>query len=211
MYLSRSVIRQFVAAVEWVTPRNIVVLCTGRYQPSDTANIIVRSELSKLTRTKRVPPLKRLPCASGAVYADYYSRKKNIGTFKFDHDSKLRDCLAKYLKDRNYEGISDISLEPPSDATLGKIRFEFDNGHMSPAQLEDKLVRHYSKPGNYQVVFIMGSRYLTEKEEIRRLLMILEIISRLFPRKPNKILAATYKQFIENGKVLNFKGEEQHI
>ena len=211
MYLSRDIIRRFVAAVEWVTPRNIIVLSLGHYRASERANIVIRNELAKLTKTRREPPLKRLPCDGGAVYAYYYSRKKNIGTFKFAHDAKLRDCLAKFLKDRNYEGIDEVSLEPPSDARIGNLFFELDNGHMSPSLLEDKIRRYYSGPGRYRVVFIMASRYLTLEEEQRRLEMIFDIIRRVYPHKPNRILAASYRQFLEDGMFYNFKGDMRRL
>src|SRR5512138_2328194 len=97
MYLNRNVVRRFVDAVDWVTPRNIIILLLGKYDTDARENQVIRNELVKMTKTVREPPLKRLPCDGRAIYASSYTRKKDLGSFKLAHDEKLRDCLAKYF------------------------------------------------------------------------------------------------------------------
>src|SRR5512138_502853 len=97
MYLNRNVVRKFVDAVDWVTPRNIIILLLGRYDTGARENQIIRNELVKMTKTKREPPLKRLASDGKAIYASCFTKRKDIGSFKLAHDEKLRDCLGKYF------------------------------------------------------------------------------------------------------------------
>ncbi|MCG2722761.1 MAG: hypothetical protein L6290_12235 [Thermodesulfovibrionales bacterium] len=207
MYISRIHIRKFIDAVEWSTVRNIIILANGRYTSRGSA--VIRNELEKMTRTKRVPPLRKLHNQGmHAVYGSPYTKKKDVGNHHFLHDNQLRDCLARYLYDRNLQGIEELSVkkirENP-DAHLGNIYFEFDNGHMNDDQLIAKIRRHYAGQGAFRVIFFMRHRYDDPAGEQARLAKLFEIVKRILSDKPNRILGATYIGFLENGKIFNSK------
>jgi hypothetical protein len=224
MRLDRHIIRLFVDRVEWVTPRNIHFLLNGRYTSQrilnngkrDYTGVMIQNELIRMTKTKRIPPLKALPCDGHTAFAQYYTKKHSIGTMIFSHNNKLRDVLAKYLFDRGWRGIDRICLAPPSDATVGTLHFELDAGHMDRRELREKIIRNYTQPGMYQVVFIMASRYGRSprirkgviEHEKNRLNMLFDLARELLPYKPSRVLGASYEQFLETGKVYNFKGQK---
>jgi len=206
-YLSRPTVRRFVDAVEWVSSRNIIILARGRYL-GDHSNIY-RVELDRLAKTKRVEPLRKIRSQAGhIVYTIPRSKKNTIGTFKFFHDNCLRDCLAKFIHDRDYRDIEKLSIanDKNADAYFPGLYFEFDNGHMTDRQLEEKLRATYSDQGAYRVLFIMGSRYSAEAERAR-LKKIIDIAKRVLYKKPGRILATTYHGYMDTGKVFNAKGE----
>ena len=207
MYISRIHIRKFIDAVEWSTVRNIIILANGRYTSHGSA--VIRSELEKMTRTKRVPPLRKLhDQGNHAVYGSSYTKKKDVGSHHFLHDTYLRDCLVKFLYDRNLKGIEELStrrIRENPDAHLGNIYFEFDSGHMNDDQLISKIQRNYSNDGAFRVIFFMKHRYNNPAGEHARLAKLFELVKRTLPHKPNRILGATYTGYLTNGKIFNLK------
>ena len=207
MYISRIHIRKFIDAVEWSTVRNIIILANGRYTSHGSA--VIRNELEKMTRTKRIPALRKLhDQGKHAVYGSPYTQKKDVGNHHFLHDNQLRDCLAKFLYDRNLQGIEQLSVRKirgNPDAHLGNIYFEFDNGHLNDDQLIAKIRNNYSGHGAFRVIFFMRHRYDDPAGEQARLAKLFEIVKTTVPDKPNRILGATYTGFLENGKLFNLK------
>lgn len=136
----------------------------------------------------------------------------------FDHDSKTRECIARWICDHGAQQLDALHFHPPADATIGNIYFEMDNGHMNDRQLREKINLHYSKPGQFQVVFIMASpckahwrtREKVQADELRRLNKIFGIARELLPHKPNRILAASYEQFLEDGQLRSYKQQQRH-
>ena len=127
------------------------------------------------------------------------------------HDKNLRDCLCKFSFDRNYEGKFSIRNDRNADAVMGNLYFEFDNGHMDEEQLSHKMRKYYSGHGQFQVVFWMAHREKKSWLEKERLQKLFDIIGELFYDRPNRIVAAQYSGFIENGKLFNFKGKEVEL
>lgn len=210
MYISRTTIRKFIDAVEWATARNIIILANGRYTTSGAA--VIRTELEKMTRTKRVMRLKKLhDQGNHAVYGSPCTKKKDVGNHHFLHDNQLRDCLAKFLHDRHLQGVEKLSVsrvEPNPDAHLGSLYFEFDNGHMNDDQLIEKIQKNYSGHGAYRVIFIMRHRYDDPEGEQKRLDKLFHIVKNTLYRKPNRIWANTYNGFLETGRLYNYRMEE---
>ncbi|HUN54306.1 MAG TPA: hypothetical protein VMU29_04040, partial [Smithella sp.] len=93
----------------------------------------------------------------------------------------------------------------PADASIRQYRFELDNGHMSESQLEEKLVKNYSRQ-IVQIIFIMRHRECPHLEA-ERLRKVFQISAKVFPHQPNKVLGACYTQYLENGNVFNRKGQ----
>ncbi len=149
-----------------------------------------------------------------AVYGSPCTKKKDVGNHHFLHDNQLRDCLAKFLHDRNLSGIEQLSVrwirENP-DAHMENLYFEFDNGHMDDNQLADKIRNNYSGHGAYRVVFFMRHRYDSIEGEKARLEKLFEIVRNISRKKPNRIVGATYSGFLQNGKIFNHKGIEVQI
>lgn len=210
-------IRQFINAVEWVTPRNICYLVYGDFDTKKYRK--VNALLHKMARTKRVPPLKKLPCYLMSVFATHLSKKKNIGSFKFLHDSRLRDCLARYFYDRQYQDIEQLKLDNKADAVFGSIFFEFDNGNEDRKQLREKIREYYSGKGKFQVLFWMATDYYThwktkeniEKLEENRLNLLFDVVQESLSHKPNRVLAASYHQYLKNGQIHNYKDFKTNI
>ncbi|RJR18189.1 MAG: hypothetical protein C4581_06635 [Nitrospiraceae bacterium] len=169
--------------------------------------------LHKMSRTSKVPPLKKLPCNFMTVFADYHSKKKNIGAFKFLHDSRLRDCLARYFHDRKYAGIESLRLDNKADAVCGDMYFELDNGNEDRKQLTEKIRNHYSEKGKFQVIFFMTTDYYTHWKtmeniktlEENRLRLLFDIAGDILKHIPNRLLAASYHTYLEDGQVYNYK------
>jgi len=169
-----------------------------------------------MSRTKRVPPLKKLPCYLMTVFASHLSKKKNIGSFKFLHDSRLRDCLARYFYDRNYVDIDRLRLDKNADAVCGEMYFELDNGNEDRKQLAEKIRNHYSGKGKFQVIFWMNTEYYThwktkktiEKLEENRLNLLFDVLKGTLRHKPNRVLAGSYHKYLEDGQVCNYKEYE---
>jgi hypothetical protein len=213
MYISRLRIRKFIDAVEWATARNIIVLANGNYTSKGSA--VIRNELDKMTKTKRIPRLKKLhDQGNHAVYGGICTKKKDVSNHHFHHDNQLRDCLARFMHDRNLKNIEHLSVRNNSrnsDAHLGNIFFEFDNGHMSDDQLIEKIQKNYTGQGAFRVVFFMRHRYDDPARERERLNKLFNIAKQTLPRKPGRILCATYSGFLKNGKIFNLKGDSVRI
>ncbi len=165
-----------------------------------------------MTRTKRVLSLKKLYDYGGhAVYGSPCTKKKDIGSHHFLHDNRLRDCLAKFLNDRNLKGIEQLSIgrtEINPDAYIGNLYFEFDNGHMDDDQLSDKIRNNYSGNGAFRVIFFMRHRYDDPEGEIRRLDKLFEIIKKTLPSKKGRVIGACYSQYLKDGAIYNVKGDK---
>jgi hypothetical protein len=91
----------------------------------------------------------------------------------------------------------------------GDLYFEFDSGHMGRRQLIEKIRTHYTGRGTFRVLFWMGTaEYAHWKDlariktlERKRLRMLSAIGREVLGHKPNRLLAAPYHRFLEEGKV----------
>jgi hypothetical protein len=208
--MSRDIIRQFIEAVEWVTPSNISYLFFGKYNSRLYRKC--EKELASMTMTTRVPALRKLYDQNGnVVYASPNTKKSSIGSSFFVHNRRLRDCLARYLYDRNHRWLGDTFIGKSADARIGSLLWEFDNGHMNADQLEEKIRMNYAGRGIYRVVFIMAHEYNNKDREKDRLYMLFQIVRRILPHKKNRILGNSYSLFLETGKLHNWRGEEKNI
>jgi hypothetical protein len=207
----RHFVRQFLDRTEWATVPTIALLLFGSKRKEYVR--IANSVMTAMSRTKRTDALKRLPFPHTVIYAHPRTKKKRLGTALFDHDNKIRECIARWLFDHGAGEVERLHFHPPADATIGNVFFELDNGHMTDRQLREKIERHYAGPGRFQVVFFMASpnkahwrtRERIEADELRRLAKILTIAREVLPHKPHRILAASYEQFLEEGKLYSFK------
>ena len=169
--------------------------------------------LHKMSKTSKVPALKKLPCNFMTVFASHLTKKKKIGSFKFLHDSRLRDCLGRYFYDRKYADIERLRLDKNADAVCGDMYFELDNGNEDRKQLTDKIRRYYSGQGKLQVIFFVTTEYFSHwksrgniiKLEENRLKLLFEVASKILKHKPNRLLAASYHKYLEDGQVCNYK------
>ena len=210
--LDRHLVRSFLEKVDWATSHAICYLLNGHVERNSA--IITRIDILKMVNSKRCEKLKRLPCPYGAVYAKPHTTKNRVGSSMFDHDDKLRQCLAKYLRVNGTHHLAYLDLHKPADANIGNIHFEMDNGNMTPRQLREKIVKYYLKPGEYQVIFFMASPYKDHwramerivADEQRRLDILFNLTKELLPHKPNRVRGASYHQFLKDGKLYNFKG-----
>lgn len=195
----RDLIRWFIKEVHWATPRNVAYFMEGR---CDSAlNRVYSSELSEMLKVKdRTLRLKRIRNQDGK-HADTLI-SKTLPTFSFNHDVCVRNIIGKFLHGR---GMQEVSFEKPADASIRHYRFELDNGHMSESQLEEKLIKHYSRL-NVQIIFIMRHRECPHLEA-ERLRKVFQISTKIFPHQPNKVLGACYTSYLENGIVFNRKGQ----
>jgi hypothetical protein len=197
----RNKIRQFIETVQWATPSNISYLLDGQYDAMLYRKY--EKELIEMTQTRYVSPLKKIGNNDGRRAFTYMETRKDIGTHHFNHDTKLRNCIARFFYDY---GMKDVSFKGTADATLGNIFFEFDNGHMNDDQLEEKLRTHYLGRGNYRVVFFMSHRYNNDLEK-ERLHKLSGLVKEVMYKKPNRILGACYSQYLKDGLIFNLKGE----
>jgi hypothetical protein len=201
----RNQIRQFIEAVQWATPSNISYLLEGRYDSSLYRKY--EKELIEMTQTRYVTPLKKIENNDGRRAFTYMRTRKDIGTQHFNHDTKLRNCIARFFYDN---GMKKASFKGTADVTIGNLFFEFDNGHMNNDQLEEKLRTHYLGKGSYRVVFFMSHRY-NEDLEKERLVKLFEIVREVMYKKPNRILGTCYTQYLLDGKIYNLKGEKVYV
>lgn len=213
-HTDRHLVRLFLEKAEWATVPIISLLLFGSKRKEYAR--IANSVLTAMSRTKRTDALKRLPFPHAVVYAHPRTKKKRLGTALFDHDSKTRECIARWIFDHGATQVDALHFNPPADATIGGIFFEMDNGHMNERQLREKIERHYVVPGKFQAVFIMASpnkahwrtREKIQADELRRLRKIFAIARELLTQKPNRILAASYEQFLEDGTLYSFKQKQ---
>jgi hypothetical protein len=208
-FMNRNLARSFIRAVNWATVQNIDLLMNGKI----TKSMPLRVDLGDMTEI--VNPelaLKRLRNLYGsAVYSMKDYNRQDIGASpKFFHDCYLRDCLAKFLHGKEFD-FSNLLIKGSPDATItGKetLYFEFDNGHQDKKMLADKLQTHYLKDGSYRVIFFMGDREKKAHLEKARLDKLFEIVKTALPKKKGRILGACYSQYLIDGKIYNWKGEE---
>ena len=195
----RDLIRWFIKEVHWATPRNVAYFMEGI--GSSAVSRVYSSELCEMQKVKdRTFRLKRIRNQDG--HFAYTMLAKTLPTFLFNHNVCVRNIIGKFLHDR---GMQEVSFEKPADASIRQYRFELDNGHMSESQLEEKLVKNYSRL-NVQIIFIMRHRECPHLEA-ERLKKVFQISSKVFPHQPNKVLGACYTSYLENGTVFNRKGQ----
>jgi hypothetical protein len=201
--MNRDKTRQFISTVEWILPRHLIILENGKYLNDHYS--VYRKELIMMTRTKRVEPLKVIRGAVTA-YCDPQSKKHRLAWI-VDHDTKLRDFLARWFY--LYGGMEKAGpAENHADFKLNDNLFvELDNGAMTKKQLKDKILKHYAGEGRLQVIFVMCSRYGSQNE-FSRLKMLFEIVKEVIPDKPNRVLGVCYSDFFSGRKPQNYKGVE---
>jgi hypothetical protein len=199
MASKRDLIRWFIKEVHWATPANVAYFMEGRNNAR--LSRVYSSELSEMRTVKdRTLRLRRIKNQDGKHA--YTVKAKVLPTYLFNHDVALRNVIGKFLHDRGFESVS---FEKPSDASIRQYRIELDNGHMGQRQLEEKLSKHYARL-HVQIIFIMRHRECPHLEA-ERLHKVFEIAERVFPHQPNKVLAACYTSYLENGTVFNRKGQ----
>lgn len=178
------------------------------------------AELNSMCQTKRKElRLKKLHHDFYTCYALADSPKTAISRQHAEHDIRLRDSLGKYFHLCG-EGLMEyLSVRTFADAKLIlptlNLYFEFDSGHMGRKQIMEKLRDHYTGQGAFRVIFWMGTAeyaHWKDMERIKnleqnRLNMLFEIIKKVLKDKPNRILGASYHQYLENGKLYSVKGE----
>lgn len=217
MKLSRQVIRQYISKVEWATASNICFLLSGKRKRRDYA--IVAAELNSMCRTKRKEiRLKKLHHEFYTCYALATNPRSTLNHRQVEHDIKLRNCLGRYFHICGHELIEYLSIKTHADAVLrlsaGDLYFEFDSGHMGRGQLKEKIKAHYIGKGAFRVVFFLGTaEYAHWKNlatikclEKNRLNLLFEVSRRVLKDKPNRLLAACYHEYLEDGKIYNHKG-----
>lgn len=204
----RDKIRDFLRSVDWAVAENLCNYIYGYNHPVIKNDI--ESELFEMTKVKnKEKHIKYLPNERYHVFAYGRSDKKKKGLQNIEHDIKLRNCLGVYFKKRDIE-ILTMDNRKRADAYADGIFFEFDNGHMTADQLEEKIKTHYLERGAYQVIFWMATAEHTENIknlEQNRLNMLFDIIKKVLRDKPNRILGACYHSYLEDGKLYNLKGE----
>lgn len=152
----RHLIRQFLDKADWCSVQAMAVLLFGNKDKISVS--VANTELTCMAKLK-TGSIKKLPCPYAMVYANAQTKRKRLGTSFFDHDNKTREVVAKYIHDKGTHLIEGLHFHPPSDACIGSLFFELDNGHMTEKQLKEKINRYYIKPGGFQVIFIMASPY----------------------------------------------------
>ena len=218
MTLSRSIIREFIAKVEWATATNICYLLTGKRRRRDYA--IIAAELNSMCRTKRREiRLKKLQHDFYTPYALATSSRTSLNHRQVEHDIKLRNCLGKYLYICGAGLLEYLSLRTFADAVLtlptgNLFFFEFDSGHMGKKQLIEKIKERYICKGAYRVVFFLGTAEYAHWKNIEtikclernRLDILFRIVRKVLKDKPNRVLGACYHEYLQNGKIYNHKG-----
>lgn len=207
----------FIAKADWATASNICYLLTGKCRKKDYG--IIAAELNSMCHTKRREiRLKKLRHEFYTCYALAMNPKKEISRQHAEHDIRLRDCLGKYFHSCGHDLMDYLSIKTFADAKLTlptqDLYFEFDSGHMGRKQLFDKIKSHYTGKGAFRVIFWMGTaEYAHWKHlerikslEQNRLNVLFEIIRKVLKDKPNRILGASYHQYLEDGKIYTWKG-----
>ncbi len=211
MIVNRFLIRQFIRHVKWASVSNLCYLLTGRNERRE--HNILHVELNRMMKTKNPDiRLNRINHEYYSIYKLAREEKNNINRQHPLHEIRLRDCLGKYFHGKDFEGLS---VPNTYDAHYQNICFEFDNGNMSKDQLIDKIKRHYTGKGIFQVIFWMATAeyaHWKTKENIKRLennrlIMLFDILKETMKEKPNRILGASYSQFLEDGKLFNMRRE----
>jgi hypothetical protein len=218
MRLSRSTIREYILQADWATASNICYLLTGRCEKRHYS--IVAAELNSMCKTKRKEiRLRKLHHEFYTCYAMATNPKTSISRQHAEHDIRLRDCLGKYFHLCGEGLMKYLSMRTFADAKLTlatqDLYFEFDSGHMGRKQLIEKIRDHYTGRGAFRVIFWMGTAEYAHWKNVERikfleqnrLNVLFEIIKKILKDKPNRILGASYHQYLENGKLYSVKGE----
>lgn len=217
MKLNRSTIRQFISKMEWATAANVCFLLSGKRKRRDYA--IVAAELNSMCRTKRKElRLKKLHHEFYTCYALATNPKTTLNHNHVEHDINFRNCLGRYLFLCGHGLMDFLSIDTFADAVLtlntGNLYFEFDSGHMGRKQLKVKIMTHYVGKGAYRVVFWMGTAEYAHWKNVatikclerNRVNMLFQLTRKVLREKPNRVLAASYHDYLESGRLHNQKG-----
>ncbi len=209
-------IRQFISKVKWATASNVSYLLYGKTGKREYA--MVAAELNRMCRTKRKElRLKKLHHEFYTCYALAVNPKSTVNRQHVEHDIKLRNCMGKYFHTCGHGLMGFLSIKTSADAVLilntGDLYFEFDSGHMGRKQLTEKIKTHYTGKGMFRVVFWMGTaEYAHWKDlaqirglERNRVTMLFAISRQVLKEKPNRLLAAPYHKYLEDGKLRTAK------
>lgn len=200
----------------WATASNICFLLSGKRRRRDYA--IVAAELNSMCHTKRKElRLKKLHHDFYTCFGLATSPKRTLSHHHVEHDIKLRNCLGKYFYICGHGLIDYTTTRTYADALLtlptGDLYFEFDSGHMGKKQLSDKIKIHYTGKGAYRTVFWMGTaEYAHWKNtetikclERNRRDLLFKITSKVLKEKPNRILGASYHEYLQDGRLYTLK------
>lgn len=161
--------------------------------------------------------LKKLRHEFYTCYSLAVSSRTTISHQHAEHDIRLRDCLGKYFSVCGTGLMEFMTLTTYADAMLtlstGTLYFEFDSGHMGRKQLIEKIRAHYTGKGAFRVVFWMGTaeyahwkhRHRIDALEEKRLRMLFDITRKVLKDKPNRIVAAPYHGYREDGRLYSIK------
>lgn len=207
MHFDRYVVCKFLEKVGWATSRNISSLLGLDIKATSAG-------LAAMLRRKK-DPLRKLPCSKATCYGHPKTGPKRVSPTYFEHDEKLRTCIAKFVQLYGYDLLDRLELRQDADAKIGNVYIEFDNGNQGKPFLKEKLLKHYAKPGNYRVVFFMGAynkahwrkAEQTARDEDSRIAVLRGAIAETIHQKPNRVLIAGYTQFLSSGKLFNYRGE----
>lgn len=207
MHFDRYVVCKFLEKVGWATSGNISYLLGGNIKATSAG-------LAAMLKRKK-DPLRKLPCSKATCFGHPKTTLKRVSPTNFEHDEKLRTSIAKLVHLYGYHLLDTLELRHDADAKIGRIFIEFDNGNQGRPFLKEKLLKHYAKPGNYQVIFIMGAYNKahwrafeqTVKDENSRIGVLRAAIAETIHQKPNRVLIAGYAQFLRSGEMFNYRGE----
>ena len=199
----REQIRRFIEMVGWANPTTICYLLEGKY--TFTFYQRYKKEMYVMRKTKdsalRLRLIRNEDGRSAFILA---SASVSLPRANYNHDSRLRNCLAKLIHEN---GFFDISVKRSFyDAKAENLYFEFDSGCEDTRQLENKIKNNYCRDGAFRVVFFMSSQYNNEKGRLEKLF---EISKNVLKNKPNRILGCCYSEFLKDGKLFNIKREEK--
>lgn len=197
--------------MEWATPDNVSYLLDGDFNPKlyDKWQKVLDDMIKTANKDKA---LRKIRNTGGDVaYTIHHSRRNGLPYTNYWHDRRLRNCVAKYLNINNQDWTDFLNIDPPADAMLklfsGNVFFEFDSGYET-TELEEKLTKYYSGPGQFRVIFFMAHSDNIKRLEKNRLDYLFKVVGKLLRHKPNRVLANTYTDFLKTGKLYNLRREQ---
>lgn len=207
--MQTETIRQFIEAMDWITPDNASYLIDGTFSPQHYDKWQKKLEVMTKTKKSELALKKVVNDNSNVAYALRTNGLNRLTYFKYWHDRKLRNCIARLIYDHGngWLGLSELHgfADFQTDTPFGKFYFEFDNNTMNDDKLIDKIKSHYSGEGKYRVIFFMGHR-IPELEQ-KRLEKLFEIVKNTLPSKKGRILGACYSQYLKDGKFYDWRNE----
>lgn len=204
MITKREIVRKFIRAMEWATPRNLVLLL-------DIKETAVRVMLSDMIRIK--DPRTRLAKVQnkGGHSVYYLASNKNGGTIRrnniFYHDVEVRNIAATIMRRLAYENldrltVKDFAIRGKPDFGLGGLYVEVDTGKFDLAQLEQKIRNNYSHDGNYIVIFFMQNEDGLKHLEASRVDKVLQAAEEALGNKKGRIYACGYLGYLEDNEII---------